>query len=163
MRGAFVIAVALFGLGAATCGGASCLSIMNFEPPHPYWQFPVRDVATHPERARFDPVAEHEYEVSIYPPESGCTLTIRSLAGATLAKGGEGTCFVSLSGRAGDTWLFDATSRDPEAQIQVATPNPIFPSPLGKIAATGAVTAVLGALVALVALVRKGQSPTLGT
>jgi hypothetical protein len=58
---------------------------------------------------------------------------------------------VSITGHEGDAWSFEATSPAPDAEIQLAFDNPLFPKPLGHVAFGGVILAVLGVFGAVLA------------
>jgi hypothetical protein len=140
-------------VGLATCGGASCLSILNYEPPHPHWQLAVADAVHHPERATVKELRDADYDVSIYPA-GDCTLVVKDGEGKILGRSQGGLCLVGLTGKAGQAWTFEATSSSPDAEIQLAFANPVFPKPLGRIALGGAVACALGVVGAMVSWLR---------
>ena len=78
-----------------------------------------------------------------------CTLVVRSVDGKGLGTRKGSLCVLALTGHAGDVWSFEATSSVPNAEIQLAFANPVFPSPLNRVAQGGVlllVVALLGVL-----------------
>lgn len=146
MRVGLVLSIAAACVGFVTCGGASCLSVLNFEPPHPHHMIPVADTAAHPERARYEvpPGGDRDLSISVYPSTGTCTLEVRDAGGKVLGRGTGGLCLVGLRGHPGETWSFAATSSAPDAEIQIADENPIFPTPLKQVAAGSALLTVVG-------------------
>lgn len=146
MRLGLVLSIAAACVGFVTCGGASCLSVLNFEPPHPHHTFPVADTATHPERARYEVPRgrDRDLSVSVYPSTGTCTLEVRDAGGKVLGRSTGGLCLVGLTGHPGETWSFVATSSSPDAEIQIADDNPLFPTPLKQVAIVSALLAVMG-------------------
>jgi hypothetical protein len=153
VRAGLLASILVACVGLVTCGGASCVSILSYEPPHPQWQMAVADALRHPERATVKEIRDADYDVSIYPA-GDCTLVVKDGDGNILGRSKGGLCLVGLTGRAGQSWTFEATSSSPDAEIQLAVANPVFPKPLGRIALGGAVVFVLAVAGALIAAVR---------
>ncbi len=159
MRVGLVLSVAATCLGLVTCGGASCLSVLNFEPPHPHHTISVADATAHPERARYEvpPGPERDMSISVYPSSGTCTLEVRDAAGKVLRQSKGGLCLAGLTGHPGESWSLAATSSAPNAEIQIAAENPIFPTPLKQVAEGSALLTAIGivSFVAALALGRK--------
>ena len=146
-------------LGVVTCGGASCLSVLNFEPPHPHRLLSVSDAVAHPERAKESAIEDADYDVWINLNDGACSLAVKNADGKLLGKSTRGMCRVSLTGHKGDTWSFEATASAPDAEIDLAFSNPLFPKPLGRIALGGALFAALSVLGAVLASLLGRSAP----
>jgi hypothetical protein len=155
VRAVLVLSVASIGLGLTTCSVASCFSVLNFEPPHPHWTVRIADTAGDPERAKFDSVTDSDYDVSIHPRDSACTLKVIRADGKVLGRSTGGLCLVSTTGRKGESWKIEATSSATDAEIQVAIANPLFPEPLDRVALGGALVSTLGLLGMVISLVAR--------
>ena len=130
--------------------------MLNYEPPHPFFQMKVSEAAAHPERAHASNFRADDYDVSIYPDKAPCTLVVKSAEGVVLGRSSGTWCHVALTGETGQSWTFEATSSAADAEIQLARSNPLFPRPLGHVAVGGAVLLALGVLCSLLSLLSRG-------
>ncbi len=152
-----VLAIVLWAMAGATCGGTTFFALATFEPPHPDMTVPIDPVPAHAINENIGPLQRGGYYLWVYPEDDECTLEVtRSEGGKSLGRTDGRKCTLSLTAAQGDVWKVHATSKAPGSAVTyVGHDDGLFRAPFSYGAMGAGGLFGVGALFAILAMVTR--------